>query len=151
MNNQIKGGKKPLSSKPDMFSITDTGFGDNLAIEPALKKEIESKGLEYRWVDYKQMHENGGLHKNGWRAYKRENANISDSYGFRLGNDPNGLERRGHCLLAVRPTEVGDQHRALLVQKASIASKEHHKKAREEMRETAKEAGIKISGGVDED
>lgn len=103
-------GTKPLSQRKG------PGTGDfvftprnPLDIPEALKKEIESKGLEYRWLDAKQMADHGNLHKNYWEIYRRD-PDVDGDIGV-FNSSPDKTIRSGTVILGVRPKRVGDGHR----------------------------------------
>jgi hypothetical protein len=65
-----KDGKKPLSQKPSPsdFLLTDDVFGNMLAIPPELQAELDSQGLEGRWLNAKIIATNQGYHPRGWQV-----------------------------------------------------------------------------------
>jgi hypothetical protein len=144
MSQGNKNGQKPASQKAELNIFNDTQFNDNLAIPQSLKNEAASQGFELRFVDYKKMAEFGGVHKNGWQAYSRKkgDAGTMDSAAFQFGNDPNGIIRRGTLILAYRPVSMGDQHRAMLEQRAARYRGNYHRKQAEEMKQSVKESGL---------
>lgn len=111
-----------------------------LAISEELKKEITSKGLEYRWISYRHYVENGNFHKHSWAVYKPEKKD-SDQ-GFYLGNNPDGIIRRGDCILAVRPKELCEQHREDLADRANRQKYGHKKAMANELRQMAKDGRL---------
>lgn len=141
---QIKGGKRPLDSKAPMSSFIshDDVYSNLLSVSDDLKKEIADKGLEYRWVDAKKMINEGNFHRAHWTVYKRDKVN-NDILSWKLGNDPEGIIRRGSVVLAVRPKTQGDRHRTLLAQKAARQSGDLSKVQAETLREMAKASNTK--------
>lgn len=144
MSNQIKNGRKPLSSKPAQTQVFEEDiFGNALAMDPALKVELQEQGLEWRFVDRKQLTDMGGYHKRGWQAYKRRGHATMDKQEFVFGSSPDGYIYRGSLVLAVRPISVGDKHRAVLAQRAD-RYKQVNKTAAKELKQKANEAGLDV-------
>lgn len=113
MSNQIIDGKKVRSKKTEesqpVRESLEGIFGNALDVPAFLKKELDTKGLEGRWIDYKNYVENAGFHRTGWAPYKPENG---------VGTTPDGYIRRGSVVLAARSKEQSDRHRAILKGKA---------------------------------
>lgn len=114
-------GPKKSSTKKPFNSDTGNIFGSGrLDVPQCYLDEAAEKGLEVRWVSAKEMKENHGAHKWHWVVYKFESkpsSGIIDASRFAFGIDPEGVVRRGDCVLAVRPIELGDQHRAHLAER----------------------------------
>lgn len=146
------GGRKPLPAKPTFNVMSDDIFGNKLAVPAGVQKELASKGLEGRWVSYKQMIDNRGYHEKGWVVYKQEKSDTMDPGTFLGGADPDGYIRRGDAILAVRTVAKSDQHREWLKQRANRL-KGHHQTAAEELRATARGAGLNsnVDDRFDED
>ena len=68
-----------------------------------------------------------------------------------LGPNPDGIIRRGDCLLAVRSNEYSEQHRAWLRQKTKNQSRIKEAKA-DELRAKVRESGtaVEVTEGYDE-
>jgi len=147
MSTQVKNGRVPLSQKKrPSFKAS---FSNRLGLDDALIEEIESQGLEYRWVDANKMYLNQGYHPNGWGAYKRK-VGTTD---FKYGNDPDGVIRRGSMILAVRSKDLCQEHRDYLQEKAdTLVGRDRKAAMRRHARELQDMAGqgVKISVG-DED
>jgi hypothetical protein len=136
-------GRKPLSQKPKKptYNIQNF-FRDRLALDPTIKTELDAKGVEGRWISYKKYLENGNYHEWGWQVYKRDASKTNES-GQLLGNNPDGIIRRGDCVLAVRPKELCEQHRAYNADKAARqSSKKFQRLKAQELREMAEESGL---------
>ena len=147
---EIKNGKKPISAKPKSQSLTlDDLFGNTLSVSPEVAKAIESKGMAYRWISYTKFIQMGGQHERAWRPIKRKDCGMMDSSPE---NDPDGFIRRGDLVLAVRPKELHEKHRAYLRQEAQ-RGKTVQKSHADELRKYAKDQGIdmKISEGYGEE
>lgn len=143
MSNAIVNGKKPLSQKPKATPIAmDDIFGNQLGVEPAILEAIKAKGMDYRFVNAKQLTDMGGYHPHGWRPLKLSEIECDkiNLHSFQFGNDPDKYIRRGDAILAVRPTETGDKHRAYLKQEAERA-KQIQKTHADELRALAKRSG----------
>ena len=150
----ISKGKKPISEKPvantSQYPVIDP-FGDRMRLDPALIKEITDQGLEYRFLDAKDLQESGGYHPRGWMAYTRKGAPMATE--FKVGTDPAGIIRRGTCVLGVRPVETGDRHRAELKRRLAVynrVSRQGSSGKSEELEVAAKKAGAKVLAGYDE-
>lgn len=141
MSKPMMDGKKHISEKPKATSTKNLFSPRNLLDVPDdLKKEIDAKGLEYRWVDSKQMAENGNMHKNHWTLYRRDTATVSpEAQAF--GLPPDGTIRRGTVVLAVRPKELGEGHKALLKEKADRQTASV-KKQGAELKQMARRANV---------
>jgi hypothetical protein len=109
--------KKPVLNKPVVNKGSAySDFNRNMLEIPAdISNEIESKGLEARWINLKRFTEEG-FHRRGWAPFKPEK--VSEANGFFFGNNPDGYIRRAELVLACRPKELGDSHRADLRHKA---------------------------------
>lgn len=134
-------GRKPLSERqaPKLPTFDDM-FGSAFDIPKEVKSELESKGLEGRWVSLKSLGANHGYHPRGWRAYKAESLKASN-LDFLAGQSPDGYLHRGTLILAVRSKEVCDQHRA--VNKARIKqAKDLEKDQADRLRHKAAAIGL---------
>lgn len=83
---------------------------DENDIDHTLKEELAEKGLEYRFIDYKQAVKNGGRSRTGWRVYVRESDDprIAGISGMK---DPDGLVRNGTLVLAVKTKQSAEKQR----------------------------------------
>jgi hypothetical protein len=132
-------GKKPLSQKPKRQGpLAEPDFFTNkLSLPAETTAAIKAAGMEYRWIDYKKYVADGNSHSRGWQVYRSKPTANQDA--FTLGANPDGIIRRGSTVLAVRPLEYGEKHRAWLSQKANIYKGFKQSKA-EELRQMAKDA-----------
>ena len=148
----IKEGKKPISAKPGVQIVSEDPFGNPLTIGSELEKELAKQGLVGRWVNATELYKFQGYHPKGWRVYKTQNNAILSNKEFRFGNDPEGVVRRGDCILAVKDQVERDKHRAFLDARADrqIAGAIYRKK---ELQEFAAKRGVKVAvtEGYDED
>jgi len=144
MANQIKGGKKPAPKKRKSVALNpDEIFTNRLNVPADVIADAEKNGWELRFVDATELQKNGGQHKNGWIAYKRK-AGSTDDFGFKFGNDPDGVIRRTSMYLAYRPIEQGDKHRAFLKQRAERLSGAFNKQEASRLREEASKSGLEV-------
>lgn len=149
----LKDGKKPLSSRTVTAEMEQEIMGNTLTISGELKRELDAAGLEARWVSAKLLATDPNSHPRGWRPYFRKKTETTDKPGFHFGNDPDGLVRRGTMVLAVKPKETAENHRAVLKHRAERMSGQAYEKQRaQELRQMAREhnARAKIYEGYDE-
>lgn len=140
-----KNGRQPIAkrAKRNPFVMTDDVFGNPLALDEELKKELQDQKLSYRFVDAKKLYEMGGYHAKGWVPYKRKpgaSANIGIAE-FKFGSDPEGVIRRGSMILAVKTEEQAEKHRAFLRQRAERYADFPQEKAAE-LRKFAQEKNL---------
>lgn len=114
--------KKPLSQRgrPAPLNMDDI-FGNALGVDPTILADIQKQGKVHRFINAKQLGEMGGHHPRGWVPYKpsaEQRANM-EGQALLFGSDPNGYVRRGDCILAVRPKELNDKHKAYLRQESA--------------------------------
>jgi ribosomal protein L30E len=147
MSEIIKDGKKPLSSKkkPEINQITadDLGFGNALHLPPALQQELDDQGLEGYWMNATQLFHMGGYHPKGWMPYKRKGVGASLSE-FKIGTDPDGIIRRGDCILGVKTTTQAAKQREFLQERSSNLKKNNESKAKE-LKQYARQQGVEIT------
>lgn len=133
-----KDGKRPLSTKPSSTRelFNDDVFGNPLQLSEELKNELRARGLVWRFIDAKRLYDMNGYHDKGWVPYKRDAVTqAKDTHGFKFGNDPDGVIRRGSVILAVKSKEQGDRHKEFLAQKARRATDGYNAKKAQELRE----------------
>lgn len=153
----MRNGKKPLSQKPRPQILSeDDIFGNPLALDAELKAEMTKKGLEARFVDYKELVDMGGYHARGWKVYKRdkkEGSDIVSGQDFQMGVSPDGTIRRGSLVLAARPIAIGDKHRALNRQRAGEVAGDQQEAAAEGLRQYARDnrLDLKIEEGYEDE
>lgn len=144
-------GKKPLAAKAQKtassrINLADL-FSDTLGLDPEIKKGLDAKGLSYRWISAPKLQEFNGHHARGWRPVKLKECGTlpSNPQEWMFGSDPEGYIRRGDCILAVRPKELNEKHKAYLKQEADERTRAVSNKAHaDELRHLAKEAGVEI-------
>lgn len=140
----LKNGKKPLSAKPVPTPVAfEDVFGNELAIDPGLKAEIESQNLTYRWINYKQLKAMGGYHRFGYRPYKPKDES-GDAHTFKFGRSPEGYIQRDDLILAVRDKELTEKFKQYIdSENQRLAMGATDKAHREELREYNRSRGIK--------
>lgn len=144
-----KKGKKPLSTRKSNSVSYDKIFGNVLSIPEAVQKVMEEQGLEGRFIDRVQYSDQSNFHRRGWKAFKyNEYVNI-EGKSLLDGIGPDGVVRRGSLILAVRPIEVGNQHRQLLKNRAGRQSGQQQGQA--ELERMASAIGSKVTTGYGED
>lgn len=142
---KVSEGRKPLSAKPKMSSMKSLSsdiFGNTLSLPPELEKELKDKGLIARWVSSKTLYANQGYHPKNWKPYKRDAGATMMGVEFKTGSDPDGLIRRGDCILATKSAEDHAKHQDWLDQKAD-KYRGYNKEQAAELRATARAAGAK--------
>ena len=138
----IKDGKKPLSQKPSRPSSPDS-FGNLLAIPAEIQAELDAQGLVGHWLNSKTLYANQGYHPRGWQVYRRK-ASDTIASTFKFGNDPDGIVRRGDCILGFKTKENHREHKDYLESRAQRSTQTNAEKA-QEMRALLRQSGIKGS------
>jgi hypothetical protein len=144
MNN----GRKPLSAKTSakspLINIDDI-FGNAFALDPNLEKVLRSKNVAWRFVSVSKLQQMGGYHERGWtpvtRAQLKEWGYDTIDTSFLFGGSPDNLFRRGDSVLAVRPAELHEKHKAYLRQQAQRGREVQSRQA-EELRQHVKATGL---------
>lgn len=160
MSNGIKNGKVPLSRKPIPSSVIYEDIFDNaLAVDPQLIKTIEEKGYVHRFINAKRYADMGGAHQARWRPVsmkqlKEWGYDTLSLMEFKEGNDPDGYIRRAELVLAIRPKDLNERHKAYLKQEAEKAkvknlSKTHAGEARKAF--GGRGSGIQVHEGYQHD
>lgn len=136
-------GRKPLSSKPSKAAVvTDDIFGNRLALSPEIQEDLRKRNLVGRWVNANELYKNQGYHAKAWRVYKPEASATMGIKEFQDGRDPDGVIRRGDCILAYKTIAEHKLHQQLNQQKAD-RQKGQNKDAADELRKLAKSSGSK--------
>lgn len=146
-----KNGKIPASKKGQVTLNPDSVFSNKLIIPEKIKKDLEERGLEARFVDAKKLYENNGYHERDWVPYVMPPDMRTTE--FKFGNDPDGVFRRGTLLLAVKSKEDAAKHREFLRLRAErLNVTNHQKEEADKMRQWAKETrgGVKVLEGYEE-
>lgn len=137
----IKQGRKPLSDKIATRSMTlEDLYGTAFDVPADVKKEIEEKGFEARWISIKALGDNYGYHKSGWTPYKSELL-MKSNQDYLAGRSPDGYLKRGTMILGVKKKEVCEMHRQILRNRVRTP-KEINAQQAESLRQRALSAGI---------
>lgn len=134
----IKDGKKPISQKREKkpFSYQKMSMLD---VPPELKKELEEQGLECRWINAPKLRGQQGFNKHYWKPYKVNYDKIGIDNFFR---SPDGYLVRGDVILAARPKDIGDAHKARLKAKADRLKASIPNHGQDEITAAHKKAGL---------
>jgi len=152
----IKSGRKPLSQKSRTVGtpvVPPPDFMTPMALPLDLKKEIEEQGLVPRWINAGKLYANQGYHEKGWVPYRRKLDGKMGAHEFKFGNDPDGVVRRGDCILAVKNKEQHKQHTDYLDYRAQAAKglgKQEAEKIRQYLKDSRVE-GVELEEGYEED
>jgi hypothetical protein len=127
--------------------VDNYDFNDMTTIDSALKAELDSKNLEYRWVNAKKLQENYGFDPRQWTPYRSETVS-KNAFSQR---DSEGYVRRGDLILAVQSKEIAAKRRNVVKMK-NDRNKQHLRQSANELKDTFRRAGVKanISEGYDE-
>lgn len=148
-------GRKPIKAKTkpaDGFLKADEVFGNRMSIPADIKQELLDQGLEGRWLNAKDVHQNQGYHKRGWSVYRRKSDKINSEWSY--GNDPSGVVRRGDSILGVKTIEDVSKHRQYLAQRANKQSlRASDREGAKALKKSVAEAGLDTKvqeGGADD-
>lgn len=145
MSTPNSNGRKPLSAKKAASPIlTDDIFGNKLALSPEIQEDLRKRNLVGRWINANELYKNQGYHAKAWRVYKPEASVTIGIKEFKDGRDPDGVVRRGDCLLAYKTVEDYKMH-VLLNQQKADRQKGHNTEAANELRKMAKASGSKAT------
>jgi hypothetical protein len=147
--------KKSLASKKTAPAVVGPPnfMQDKLTLSKEIADYITAQDKDWRWINYPKYVEAGGIHDNGWTAFKLPDELKGAPGTLQFGTNPDGIIRRGECLLATRPKEYSEQHRAWLKQKTALQSgAKRAKAAAENLRAMARESGVaaEVEEGFDE-
>lgn len=140
-----KNGKANIKSRgPAVESVLATEalqelYLNPLMIDEGLKTELREQNFEWRFINIKQYREMG-FHRSYWKPYKRKTQGPNDSF---FETDPDGYIKRGDLVLAVKPKQHAELHRAKLKMLNALQANPNKVKA-DEMRALAKDAGIEV-------
>lgn len=156
MSTQIRNGKKPLSqkSRPAPVNAEDI-FQNPLGLDPELVTTLQSKGVAYRFINYKKFIEMGGQHQGYWKPVRLsqlkewgyDNMGLNE---FINGQDPDGFVRRQDLVLAIRSKDINDKHLRYLRQEADRV-KDMQEAHANEARERVRGSGIKVHSGYEDE
>lgn len=144
-----KEGKRPISEKQPQAPIGLDTFGNVLEIPADIQSDLTSRGLVGRWINAKKAQDMGGYNPRGWAIYRRPKE-LRDTIGF--GNDPDGIVRRGDCVLAVKTIADHAKHKGFLKAEASKKLGAKAKQAHD-LRAAIKSSGLSssVSDSYDDD
>lgn len=147
----MKNGQKPITEKYDDSDVYE-GDANLLTVDSKIKKEIESKGLDGRFISYKEYIANGQHHVQKWKPYKIDYAKMGISTDFMQGQDVSGYIRRGDLIFATRSKQISAGHRAKL---SHLRSSQRQKAARDgavfdDLKKAAKAAGVRAVTGIED-
>lgn len=148
--------KKNFAKKGDQKKDTQVGgfnydefYSNDLALNPEIKAQLKSEGLEWRFINRLQFREKGNSHRSHWQPYQLKTANGQAG----VGTDAEGMVVRGDLVLAVRPKEIADRHRQFLEAKRA-RYRGYNREVADEMRQRAREEGVsramKVHEGYDD-
>lgn len=151
MSQPIVNGKKPVSSKPSA-PAWEAEFGDPFAdplrLPPGFKEALTEKKLECRFINIKRLQEMGGFHHHAWQPWTPARFGKIEVNDFHWGKSPDGRIIRGDLVLAVRPVQIGDRHRAQLKMKNEALSMTQKKNVAEMKKLAGRD--VKVVDGFDE-
>ena len=133
-------GRVPMSQKEQSSNDVYQDDESILAVDPELRKEIESQGLALRWINAGKYRSGGNFHKSGWRAYQRKTS-AQGSLDFSYGTSPEGYIIRNDMLLAVKPVEAYERKRSQIKSKADLMAGNEKTRA-QELREQMRASGL---------
>jgi hypothetical protein len=135
-----KGSRKESVFADDFFEV------NQLIVPRAIRDEIESQGMDLRWINSSELQKHGGHHKHRWEVYRPKNRK-----GV-VGIQADGRITRGDLVLAVRQKEVTKAYQAK-INRASARNKNYDKQAAEELRQDLGGSGVrtKVVTGFDEE
>lgn len=141
--------KQVTKKAPTVPTSTEDIFDSAFAIPSQILNEIKEKNLAHRWINGTAFKQQFGFHKNRWQPFKSDYVKNLSSGVF--GGDPEGYFRRGDLILAVKPKELQDKHKAYLKDRLE-STKGIKTKHKEALREIAKEHGVRteIDNSYDE-
>ena len=112
-------------------------------MNPEIAKIIEKDGKVFKFINAKRYQDMGGSHPAGWVPYRLPDAarDKMDPLTLSFGTDASGYVRRGDCILAVRPKELNEKHKAYLRQEAT-RGRTFNEDSAAEMREFVRASGL---------
>lgn len=148
-------GRKPASSRANQIpaAVSEPDFFRNRFDVPAhIKADVEKRGMECRWIDYKTYISEGNTHRRGWSIYRVDVSKTGEgSDSITQGVNPDGMIRRGSSVLAVRPKQMCEQHRRWNQEKANLYKRSVTNDRDDELSQVARSAGSKVDTSFDED
>lgn len=141
-----KEGKVPLTLKQKIEAAIDNDYSI-LRVEPALRKELEAKGLAIRWINAPKYRQGGNFHRTGWRAFQFDMKKEGEK-AAQYGATAEGYILRHDLMLAVKSQEEQARHRERIRNRTKQLSF-NQDRAAEELKEVMGAAG-KVHSGYDE-
>ncbi len=140
-------GTKPISAKKEKGSSSFSFTPRNpLDIPEELKRELKEQGLDYRWLDAKQMASNNNMHRMHWEIYKRKATSSEDL--IKNGLPADGTIRSGTCVLGVRKIDKSQAHKDFLKEKR-VRQNQSLKSQVQQFREEARRGGGSSKGEIE--
>jgi hypothetical protein len=139
------------SAKADpAFAGMEGAFSTNrLTLPPAIAQELKEAGYDHRFVNETEFRQNHFMHQSGWLPYHLKNQRAMSSVD---GIDSSGAFRRGDLILAVRPIEMSQAHRAKINERTQRQSgKAMTKQKTEEFKQVIKDQGLSKYTKIDSD
>ncbi len=132
----MKNGKESIKSKKyDILKEASYTEREKFALTSDQANYLSANGLAHRFIQEKQYLLANNFHRTGWRI-------VADP-DF-PGANADGVVKIGDLVLAVKTKEAQDAHKKALKKKSDRYSnqKEVNKKAAEELRQKASDAGL---------
>ncbi len=133
------------------FIDAEFAYNNMLALPQELKAYLNSKDLDWRFLNANQFRSAGNYHRSNWKALNmREHSAAIDVIS---GVTAEGLIQRGDLVLGVRPKAVSAKHREFLAEKNrrySNFNKEKAKELRDDVRRQGI-SGVSVEEGYGED
>lgn len=121
-------------------------YKNRFDLPEALKMEIRSKGYNFKFINF-TTYKKDTVHRSQWVPYKPEARTTMDMV---FGKSPEGYIVRGDCVLAVRPLVIDKAFKDRIKANTNRLLG-HNDRSKQELRELAKQHGIKKSHIVGDD
>ena len=116
---QAQSNTKSKSKKPKQgptFDDVDV-FGNAFKLPEKFKENLKEAGFDCRFVNAKKLEQENGYHHRGWKPFRTKDftEEVYQPLGLGqgvYGENPEGVVQRGDAILAVRPLEMTEKHRA---------------------------------------
>lgn len=123
-------------------------YSGGVRIPAYIRKELEAKGLEGRFVSIKVINERGGHHPRGWTPYMIENPQVNPITG-----SADKTYKYGDLILAVKPKAMAEAQRSELRRRAKAQSSSHQnnvKEMRDRIKDSRADKHISLIEGYEE-
>jgi hypothetical protein len=134
--------KKQVTKKIEKPKAFHELYTDTQYVDGNLSEYLNSKGLEYRWINL-AMFKAKGFHKTGWVPFKRDDETPETESDKLLGRRADGFIVRGDQVLAVKTTEQAAAYKAHILEKNRIMSRSVKKEAVSQLKSAFADHGIK--------